>query len=249
MSASDTNTQTHTQTQTHTHTHYIYADTPAKREAVKDYVTGRSSGYDVYLSIPEGTVLPELPEFPDGLDIKPFVKNSCFKAFVRGPVGKLDAIITKLDELGITATVTQDTLRDNIYHLKFDQGGIGASALGTEIPFDETNTGVIKRWLRKGKYDDVKVQEYIKYLLVDNFQNDSHLQELSVTHRGWIPLKTRSNTPKGLLTFKGARKMRLSADVVQAVVAGLEGGKISDNGDFVTCRCIEEWLAANNALD
>ena len=100
----------------------------------------------------------------------------------------------------------------------------------------------IERWRSKGSPE--AIQGYLKYLLVDHFSADQHLQDMVKKHRKWVPISInsggRGGRREGLLTFNRARHYRINANDVRNFITQM-GGKVSDNGDFITSYFIEEW--------
>ena len=220
-------------------THVVYAETEEKKALLDPAWVLRQKNHSYFLNVPEGTELPE------GLDFKKFIENACFHGLVRSKENQKEALEAELQKLGINAEVNVDQRREEWYHLKYADGEQGRESTGKFVELAGRRCK-IERWRSKGSPE--AIQGYLKYLLVDHFSADQHLQDMVKKHRKWVPISInsggRGGRREGLLTFNRARHYRINANDVRNFITQM-GGKVSDNGDFITTPNIEEWYSQN----
>tara|TARA_B110000483_G_scaffold224293_1_gene282956 strand:+ start:642 stop:1316 length:675 start_codon:yes stop_codon:yes gene_type:complete len=166
------------------------------------------------------------------LPIKKYIKNASTHCILRTDFDdQLDLVKKSVEETLPGAEVMIDMKRKNWYHIKFEDAEKSVGVVGKSVQIDEYYYKIDK-WKPKAKY--AEVVSYMKYLLFDNFQNDTYLQNLAKDFSNWIPLKRRvSDQLVGICTFKWCVNRRVNIKDIKDAVLEL-GGCVSQDGWYVS---------------
>lgn len=219
-------------------THVLYSQDTDVQKQIEPYVKWKKGDFFHYLHVPND----ELKSISH-LELRPYIKNSCSHGIVRAESdGLLDLLTGEISKRFKNTDVTVDMKRSNWYHIKFNDLESSVTAVGSVLTVNEKEY-VIEKWKPKAKHDELK--SYLKYLLWDNYQNDLYLQTLASKHKNWVPVSNTVEGKKtGIVTFKWIVNKRVRAARIKQMVQEL-GGKVSNNGRFVTTDVIQQFRSNN----